>query len=67
MITVNGEIICDDVVKHRSLTTAGNWDEFPVVLDIRLMENYVLLLGDDKMVHIYSLHERSENSSSLIL
>lgn len=67
LLTVNGAIICDDVVKHRSLTTAGNWDEFPVVLDIRLMENYVLLLGDDKMVHIYSLHERSENSSSLIL
>ena len=52
LLTVNGAIICDDVVKHRSLTTAGNWDEFPVVLDIRLMENYVLLLGDDKMVHI---------------
>ena len=61
MITINGSVICDDVIKQRSLTTAGNWDEFPVILDIRTIENYVFLLGDDKMVHIYSLHERNQS------
>ena len=63
MLSINGSVICDDVIKQRSLLAAGNWDEFPVVLDIRTIENYVFLLGDDKMVHIYSLHERNENQN----
>ena len=59
LLTVNGNILCHDVLAEKSIQHVGmgqnGWEEVPCFLDVAVSNQMVYLLGEDKFVHCYKL------------